>query len=64
MKTLLLAGIAALSVLTASAAHATVDGCALVLKPPAKVTRDKDYNDRSMWLSIVNFLARRRYTKG
>ena len=35
--------VAAFSLLTAAGAHATEDFCAVVLKPPAEVTRDRSY---------------------
>jgi hypothetical protein len=50
MKKLLLTSIAALFLATGTA-HATEDGCAIVLPVPVKVKRDKDYNP-DMWLSI------------
>jgi hypothetical protein len=37
---------AAFSLLTAAGAHATEDFCAVVLKPPAEVTRDRSYDHR------------------
>jgi hypothetical protein len=49
MKKTLLAGIAAL--LMATSAHATQTYCAVVLKPPSKVTRDKEYNS-DQWLAL------------
>jgi hypothetical protein len=51
-RTLLLAGVAALSVLAAtSAASATQMWCAVVLKPPARIVKDKDYNP-DQWLTL------------
>jgi hypothetical protein len=50
MKTLLAA--VTLAVLSASAAHATtIDWCAVVLKPPPEVRRDKEYNPDG-WLAL------------
>jgi hypothetical protein len=49
-KRILLTGIAAL-LLATGAAHATGDFCAVVLKPPVKIKRDKDYKEAA-WLVI------------
>src|SRR6516165_5420703 len=43
--------VAAFSLLTAAGAHATEDFCAVVLKPPAEVTRDRSY-DPDAWLAL------------
>jgi hypothetical protein len=51
VKKALLTSIAVLSVLSAPGAHATEDFCAVVLKPPPEVVRDKEYNPRA-WLTI------------
>jgi hypothetical protein len=45
----LITGIA--MVLATGTAHATEDFCAVVLKPPAKVMRDKGYNPNG-WLAL------------
>jgi len=50
MKKILLTGIAALLLATGTA-HAAGDFCAVVLKPPAKIKRDKDYKEDA-WLVI------------
>jgi hypothetical protein len=50
MKKALLTGIAVLLLATGTT-HATEDFCAVVLKPPAKVVRDKQYNPDA-WLAI------------
>jgi hypothetical protein len=50
MKKLLLTGIAVLFLATGTA-HAAEDYCAVVLKPPAKVVRDKEYNSEA-WLAL------------
>ena len=50
MKKLLLTSIAAL-LLATGAAHATGDFCAVVLKPPPEVRRDKEFKDDA-WLVI------------
>jgi hypothetical protein len=51
VKKILLAGVAALSVLSASAAHATQIWCAVVMKPSPEVVRDKEYNPDG-WLAL------------
>lgn len=52
MKILKPLAIAALSLaVLAPVAHATEDFCAVVLKPPAKVMRDKQYNSEA-WLAV------------
>jgi len=51
MKAAIIAGCVVLSVLYAPGAHATEDFCAVVLKPPAKVVRDKEYNPDG-WLAL------------
>jgi hypothetical protein len=43
--------VAAFSLLTAAGAHATEDFCAVVLKPPAEVARDRSY-DPDAWLAL------------
>jgi hypothetical protein len=50
MKKLLLTGIAVLF-LAIGTAHATEDFCAVVLKPPREVMRDKEYK-HDAWLTI------------
>jgi hypothetical protein len=51
MTKLLSTAALALALATSGAAHATEDFCAVVLKPPAKVTRDKKYNPEA-WLAL------------
>jgi hypothetical protein len=46
----LLTGVVALLLATGTA-HATEDFCAVVLKPPVKVVRDKEYNSDA-WLAL------------
>ena len=46
----LITGIAVLFLATGTA-HATEDFCAVVLKPPPEVTRDKEYNPDA-WLTV------------
>ena len=58
MSRALLAGSVALSVLWASTAHATEDFCAVVLKPPANVVSDKEY-DPDGWLALREAPARK-----
>src|SRR5262249_53433017 len=57
MSRALLAGSVALSVLWASTAHASEDFCAFVLKPPANVVSDKEY-DPDGWLALREAPAR------
>jgi hypothetical protein len=51
MRRALLAGVAALSVLSAPVAHTTEIYCVVVLKPPPEVSRDKEYNPAG-WLAL------------
>jgi len=51
MKAAIIAGCVVLSVLSAPAAHARGDLCAVVLEPPANIKKDKEYKEDA-WLVI------------